>query len=109
MSGIKRGFSIIEYSILTAVVLAAFSGGMHIYLKRAVQGRLKASTDAIGEQFSAANSDYNYTLTVKSKRQETTTPQGLSRSELLEPEIIHRSSYTDYFSDKKLSEEKLFE
>lgn len=94
--------------MLVAALCAALVG-MQIYLKRAVQGSYKASADSIGEQFSSACSNYNYTTTVKSKRKETITPQGKMESKLLEPEIVYRSPFVDDFSNKKLTEEKLFE
>lgn len=108
MIGSKRGNSIIEYSMLIAIICAAILS-LQIYVKRAVQGRAKASTDVIGEQFSAGNSSYTNSLLVKSERKETTTPQGETKSIFLEPEIVRRSPYVDTFSDKKLTEEKLFE
>lgn len=108
MIGSKRANSIIEYSLLMVIICAAIVA-MQIYMKRGIQGGAKASSDSIGEQFSAASSDYTYTLTAKSERKETVTPQGEAKSILLEPEIIYRSPFVDNFSDKKLTEEKLFE
>lgn len=110
MIGSKKGSSIIEYTVLIAVFCAALAG-MEIYTKRAIQGHIKATTDSIGngEQFSADWSKYSYIVTANAKRKETITPQGKIRSELLEPEIVHRSHSVDSFSDKALREEKLFE
>ena len=108
MSGFKRASSILEYCILITVFCTALVG-MQIYLKRAVQGELKAHTDSIGGQFSSAWSDYTYTTKITSKRQETITPQGEIESTLLEPFKTIRSAYVDDFSDKKLTEEGLFE
>ena len=108
MIGIKKGSIIFEHAVLlTAVCLAIVA--TQIYLKRAVQGRYKSSTDQIGEQFSGDWSNYAYITTMKSTREETLTTAGAAESKLLAPEIIHRSPYTDRFSDKKLTEEKLFE
>jgi Flp pilus assembly pilin Flp len=108
MNGKNKGFSILEYSLLVAVFIAAIVG-MQVYLKRAVQGRLKSATDSVGRQFSPALSNYSYTRTFSSKRQELITPQGVATSTLLEPEKVITSSYTDDFSDKKLTGEGLFE
>ncbi len=94
--------------MLIAIICAAIIS-MQIYVKRAIQGRAKASSDIIGEQFSSDWSNYAYDLLVKSERKETTTPQGETKSILLEPEVIYRSPYVDNFSDKKLTEEKLLE
>ena len=108
MNGFKRASSMLEYCILIAVFCTAIAG-MKIYLRRAVQGELKVYTDSIGGQFSSAWSDYTYTTKITSKRQETVTPQGETESKLLEPEKVIRSAYVDDFSNKKLTEEGLFE
>jgi len=98
----------LEYSVLIFTFCAALLA-MHIYLKRAVQGGLKASTNSIGEQFSMDYSNYTYVLTENKKTRDTVTTAGVARSELLGNEIVHRSPYTDNFSGNKLNEEKLFE
>ncbi|MCA9401294.1 MAG: hypothetical protein KC713_06680 [Candidatus Omnitrophica bacterium] len=46
----KKAQSLIEYIILVTIVLAVFLG-MGQYLKRAIQGRWKASLDEVGEQY----------------------------------------------------------
>lgn len=53
---IKRGMSIVEYSVLIAVVVAALLG-IQIYIKRAVCSRWKVSGDVIGfgKQFDHVN------------------------------------------------------
>jgi len=43
----KSGFSILEYSLLVVVVLAALLA-MQIYFKRALAGRWKSSIDTFG-------------------------------------------------------------
>ena len=43
----KKGFTILEYSLLIIIVVAAFLA-MQIYLKRALAGRWKSSVDTIG-------------------------------------------------------------
>ncbi len=45
-SGIKAG-SIIEYSLIVAVVVAALLG-MQIYVKRAISGRWRQAADTFG-------------------------------------------------------------
>lgn len=107
MRGTKRGAVILEYSMLIFAFCVALAV-MDIYIKRALQGNLKASTNSIGEQFSAEQSNYTYVLTEKKKTRDTVTSAGVARSELLDNEIIHRSPYTDRFSNTKLSKEKLF-
>jgi uncharacterized protein (UPF0333 family) len=46
----KRGQSLVEYSILFAVVLSAILI-MQFYIKRSYQGRLKAEADTVGQQY----------------------------------------------------------
>lgn len=47
----KRGQSTLEYAVLIVVIIAALIA-MQVYLKRGIQGRMKESSDQIGEQFS---------------------------------------------------------
>ncbi|MFC1675080.1 hypothetical protein ACFL1K_04275 [Candidatus Omnitrophota bacterium] len=48
-----KGQSTLEYAIVIALVVAALLA-MNIYMKRAVQGRMRSATDDIGEQFDPA-------------------------------------------------------
>ncbi len=50
----RRGQSTLEYAVLIAVVVGALVA-IQVYLKRGVQGKLRESTDQIGEQFDANN------------------------------------------------------
>ena len=45
-SGLVRGQSVLEYAVLIAVVVAALLA-MNVYIRRAVQGNLKALEDQI--------------------------------------------------------------
>lgn len=47
----KRGQSTLEYAVLIVVIIAALIA-MQVYLKRGLQGRMRESSDQIGEQFS---------------------------------------------------------
>ena len=49
--GNKRAQSTLEYAIIIAVVVGALVA-MQFYLKRGIQGRVRQSSDDIGEQFS---------------------------------------------------------
>ena len=55
-----RGQSTLEYVILAGFVVAALIA-MGVYMKRGFQGRLRESTDQIGQQYSAANTVSQYT------------------------------------------------
>lgn len=47
----KRAQSTLEYALMIAVVVGALVA-MQFYVKRGLQGRLRQSSDEIGEQFS---------------------------------------------------------
>jgi len=55
-----RGQSTLEYAVIIAVVAAALVA-INIYMKRGIQGKLRESTDQIGEQFDAANTKFGDT------------------------------------------------
>jgi hypothetical protein len=60
----RKGQSILEYSILLAVVIAVLLI-MQAFIKRGYQGSLKTSADKMGEQFSANST------TIKEKQEMT--------------------------------------
>ncbi len=51
----QKGQSTLEYAMIVAVVVAGLFA-MQIYMKRGVQGKLRSSTDEIGAQFEAGES-----------------------------------------------------
>jgi len=57
----KRAQSTLEYAILIAVVVGALIG-MQTYVKRGLQGRLRAATDDVGSQFEPALTTVDQTL-----------------------------------------------
>jgi uncharacterized protein (UPF0333 family) len=56
----KRGQSTLEYAVLIVVIIGALLA-MQVYVKRGVQGKLRESTDSIGDQFSPGYTTYNKT------------------------------------------------
>jgi len=58
----KKAQSTLEYAILIFVVVAALIV-MQIYVKRGIQGRMRESSDQIGEQYSPGFTTSNYTTT----------------------------------------------
>lgn len=56
----SRGQSTLEYVILTGFIVAALIA-MGVYMKRGIQGKLRESTDQVGEQYSAGNTTSSYT------------------------------------------------
>ena len=104
----NRGQSAMEYTIIIAALCAVIIS-MQIYTKRAVQGRLKASANSIGPQFSSRWSALTTSTTTQQHLRNVLTEEGASSSTLLDDSAVQRSPYVDRFSDKKLTEEKLFE
>lgn len=62
----RRGQSLIEYAVFIFCLVAALIA-MQIYIKRGIQGRLRQSTDDIGEQFDAKDTAMNITDTSSGK------------------------------------------
>lgn len=57
-----RAQSTLEYAVIIAVVVGALLA-IQIYMKRGIQGKLRGSTDQIGEQFEAEKTTVNRTTT----------------------------------------------
>ena len=76
----KKGQSTLEYALVIAVIVAALVA-MQTYIKRGFQGKLKQSTDDVGEQFSPGASTYEYTSTSAADSNETVV-SGASVTEL---------------------------
>lgn len=104
----QRGQSVLEYLIILAALCAVIVS-MQVYTKRAVQGRWKASADAIGPQFSARWSGFTTSTGTQQYLRNVLSEEGESSSTLLDHAVVNRSPYVDRFSDKTLTEEKLFE
>lgn len=68
MKFFRRGQSILEYSILLIIIIAAFIT-MQIYIKRGFQGRWKSSVDDLGDQYdpNKSNSVITYLMTSNSQ------------------------------------------
>jgi Flp pilus assembly pilin Flp len=70
-----RGQSTLEYVILIGFVVAALIA-MGVYMKRGIQGRLRESTDQVGQQYSAGNTTGSYTTDVDFKQTENVKAKG---------------------------------
>jgi uncharacterized protein (UPF0333 family) len=57
----KKGQSTLEYVILVGFIIAALIA-MAIYMKRGVQGKLRESTDQIGDQYEAGKTTSLYVV-----------------------------------------------
>jgi hypothetical protein len=73
MRSFRKGQSILEYSLLLIIIMAAFIT-MQIYIKRGFQGRWKSAVDELGDQYNPAtsNSSYTYLMTSNSETHITT-------------------------------------
>ena len=60
----KRAQSTLEYALLISVVIAALIA-IQVYMKRGVMGKLKESTDQVGEQWTPEN-NFTRTWTISS-------------------------------------------
>ena len=87
----KRGQSTVEYAVLIAVVAAALLG-VQFYAKRAVQGRVKASADQIGDQFVPAATAYSIAVANDGARLDTLSTDGASKSEVTVEEKSSRNA-----------------
>jgi uncharacterized protein (UPF0333 family) len=71
----KKGQSTLEYVILVGFVIAALIA-MAIYMKRGVQGKLRESTDQIGEQYDAGATSSLYTVGTDMSQTEVVSGSG---------------------------------
>lgn len=55
-----KGQSTLEYAMIIAVIVGGLIA-MQYYMKRGIQGKLRESTDSIGEQYSAGNMTSKFT------------------------------------------------
>lgn len=73
----KKAQSTLEYAIIIFVVIGALLA-IQIYVKRAIQGKLRSSADSIGEQYSAGITTSTYTTTTDSEVEERISPSGVT-------------------------------
>ena len=101
----KRGQSLLEYSILFAVILSALLI-MQFYIQRGYQGRLKAEADSVGQQYSPGHTTSLITTTNKSATL-TQTENGIRREQIggyivmpiLNPTIVGQAESTSEKSE----------
>jgi hypothetical protein len=106
----RCGQSTVEYAVLIAVVIGALVA-MQIFMKRGTMGKLRESTDQIGEQFSAHHTRYSGTIHSGSTRHEETKPTGFSKSSLTADEVQSRTNADEHIDTALTGAagEKLFE
>jgi uncharacterized protein (UPF0333 family) len=76
-----KGQTTLEVVILIGVVVAALIW-MGVYMKRGIQGRLRDSTDQIGEQYSAGNTTSTYVTKTEMTQVENATAGGAVTTEI---------------------------
>jgi uncharacterized protein (UPF0333 family) len=70
-----KGQSTLEYVILIGFVVAALIA-IGVYMKRGIQGRLKESSDQVGDQYSAGNTTAKYTTVMDVQQTESMAAGG---------------------------------
>lgn len=70
-----KGQSTVEYAIIVAVVISALLV-MQFWMRRGVMGKLRESSDSVGEQFNPFAATHNLTKTFGATRHEKTTAAG---------------------------------
>ncbi len=95
LSGHRRGQSTLEYAVLVIIIVGALLTVQN-YIKRGVQGRLKSSTDDIGDQYSEGNTNAIKQTKVHSKTKELfgmnasgVAAQGISVSQMIDKETTN--------------------
>lgn len=96
----SKGQSIFEYAMIIAIVVAGLMS-MQIYMKRAVEGRLRASMDEVGELYSPGKVTSIFVTEQTGQIVERETfgldggskrAEGVSITEVLTPSEIKRSA-----------------
>ena len=72
-----RGQSTLEYVILAGFVVAALIA-IGVYMKRGIQGRLRESTDQIGQQYSVEHTTSEYTTNTDIDQKEVLSSGGVT-------------------------------
>ena len=104
----RCGQSLLDYATLMAIVCVALAGAA-VYAKRAVQGRFKEGVDTIGEQFSPRWSNYTYTTTSNVRQRSQLATNGARATLDLNDAVTNTSGFVDAFSNKRLTDEALYE
>lgn len=82
MRNLRKGQSTLEYVILVGFVVAALIA-MGVYMKRGMQGKLRESTDQVGEQYSPEHTTSNYTTDVNLEQKEEQTSGGANTTTIM--------------------------
>jgi len=87
----KKAQSTLEYAVIIAVVVGALVA-MQFYLKRGLQGRLRQSSDDIGEQFSPILATSNrHTFSNVQSEEEVGSGVTTTKSNQIQTRNVHES------------------
>jgi cytoskeletal protein RodZ len=77
-----RGQSLLEYAILMVIIIAALLT-LQVYIKRGIQGRLKSSTDDIGDQYSMSEAANYYKVVKTNSHTNDIVNAGVSETKMI--------------------------
>ncbi len=80
MSRYRIGQSTLEYAVLIVIIIAALLG-VNIYMKRGLQGKMRATTDEIGSQYAPGNVKAEWHLQTDGAHKETSKTDGSSKTD----------------------------
>ncbi len=80
MFGRAKGQSTLEYVILIGFIVSALIA-MGVYMKRGVQGKLRESTDQVGEQYSVKNVTSDYSMDTNTIQHESVIKLGAGKTQ----------------------------
>jgi len=105
----NKAQGLLEITLLIAVIAAALIA-MGVYLKRAVQGKLRSAADDIGEQYSPTNfsAEINTTTNSNSASSSKTQGEGLNAAYNSTSEQNQVTTRTGYEGTTGYSDETLF-
>lgn len=89
----KRAQSTLEYAVIIAVVVAGLLA-MQFYIERGLKGKLRTSTDNIGEQYAPGLTTGTYTTTTGSTSAETITNAGVTTTNVTRGNQVRTGSET---------------
>jgi len=88
----------LEYAALIGVVVGAIIL-ISTYMKRSVEGKLRANADDVGEQYDVAHGTYHYNSTMVGQQEVTYTAMGTESSTDPDLKALVDSGFTGYNHD----------
>ena len=92
----KHGQSLLEYSILFAVILSAILI-MQFYVKRGYQGRLKKEADTVGQQYAPGHTT-SIILTTTNSTSASTVADGINSTVINANSIMDKKETIDSYA-----------